>query len=141
MMLKASGARAWLSLKRPDSTATHLNINAGVGTVHLYLPENVAARLTVSGGIGGVNIPDYFQKVQKGDEFLTKGGIWETAGFAVAGKQVIVDFSGGVGHFGVHVGELPDEPEKPKEKPKRQGKVKVNINVDTDDDDTPEVNA
>ena len=88
----------------PDATPLHLDINAGVGSINLYLPDNVAARLTVNGGLGGVSIPDYFDKVQSGDEFITKSGVWETAGFAVAEKQVFVDFSGGVGNFKVRVG-------------------------------------
>jgi len=120
----------------PDGTPLHLDINAGVGSLNLYLPDNVAARLTINGGLGGVSIPDYFDKVQSGDEFLTKSGVWETAGFAVAEKQVFVDFAGGVGNFKVRVGEKPAE--KVKAKRKSKGKVKVNINVDADADNISE---
>lgn len=124
----------------PANTNLNLDINGGVGSVSLNLPENVAARLTVNGGIGGVKVTDHFENVQKQGDFLSKGGIWETAGFAVAEKQVFVNFKGGVGQFSVSVGSELEPEEKPKAKRKRKSKVQVPI-THSDSDESPDINA
>lgn len=123
----------------PANTNLNLDIHGGVGSVRLNLPENVAARLVVNSGIGGVKVSDHFEHTQKQGEFFGKGGIWETAGFSVAEKQVFINFNAGVGQFTVSVGDdiTPEETSKPK----RKRKSKVHVPISHDDSDSPEINA
>jgi hypothetical protein len=80
-----------------EGAAPKLKLNGGVGEVTLDVPENAAVHIEVNGGLGGVDFPERFARVKGGDDFISKSGVWETAGFALASQQITVHFNGGVG--------------------------------------------
>jgi hypothetical protein len=84
-----------------DGAALKLKIDGGVGGVSVHLPEKAAARVEIDGGLGGVDLPKRFKKVKGGDDFITKSGVWETEGYALAAQQIYIHFDGGVGGFKV----------------------------------------
>jgi hypothetical protein len=80
-----------------DGAAVRLRIKGGVGGVTLHLPEGAAARIELNGGLGGANFAPRFTRTKGGDDFISKSGTWETAGYSLAAQQVYVQFEGGVG--------------------------------------------
>ncbi len=80
-----------------EGAALRLKIEGGIGGVTIILPESTAARVAVKGGLGGTNLPSRFRQVKDNSDFLSKSGVWETQGFALATHQVLIDFDGGVG--------------------------------------------
>ncbi len=85
----------------PDNTALNIAISAGVGEVKLFIPPTAAVRVNVSGGVNEVNVPKHFTKLSGGGEFIGKSGLWETPEFAKAERQIIINYSGGVGEFSI----------------------------------------
>ena len=55
-------------------------------------------------GIGGVRVPSRFIRTSAQDEFLGKGGVWETPGFDSAEHKIAVRYEMGVG--GLEVTEI-----------------------------------
>jgi hypothetical protein len=85
--------------------AARMDIQCGIGGVRLNVPRDAAVRLTVDGNLGSVRVPDYFKRVQANIDRLSRGGVWETPGFAVAANQTYVDFEGGIGSLSVVLDE------------------------------------
>lgn len=85
----------------PDATTLSLKISAGVGEVAIEAPETVALRVQVSGGLGSAHLPEPLQRVSGRSEAVGYKGVWETEGFAVAERQITIDYSGGLGAFRV----------------------------------------
>jgi hypothetical protein len=81
-----------------EGADVHLDIDGGVGEVTIKLPDDAAVRLDASIGVGRVQVPSYFRQVSGGDsDFVGEDGVWETAGFDSADRQIIINFDGGVG--------------------------------------------
>jgi hypothetical protein len=80
-----------------DGAAVRLRIKGGVGGVTIHLPDGAAARVEVNGGLGGASFPARFTRTKGGDDFISKSGTWETAGYSLAAQQVYIQFDGGVG--------------------------------------------
>jgi hypothetical protein len=80
-----------------DGAVVRLRVKGGVGGTIIDLPEGAAARVEVSGGLGGASFPDRFARTKGGDDFISKSGTWETAGYSLAAHQVYIQFEGGVG--------------------------------------------
>ena len=69
-----------------------------MGEVTIKLPEDAAVRLDASIGVGRVQVPSNFRKISGGDsDFVGEDGVWETAGFDSADRQISIHFNGGVG--------------------------------------------
>ena len=83
----------------PAGSGGKLNINGGVGEVTVTVAADAAVRLMADAGIANVNLPESFTRVKGGKHFVGVSGIWESANFAEAEKQIIIDFDGGVGSF------------------------------------------
>lgn len=81
----------------PEDAAGKLNIDGGVGAVRIQIPYQTAVRITVDGNLGGVRMPDHFVRVKESDDFIGSSGTWETPGFNMAEKQLVIDYEGGVG--------------------------------------------
>lgn len=83
----------------PAGSGGKLNINGGVGEVTIAVAADAAVRLMADAGIANVNLPKSFTRVKGGKHFVGISGVWESANFAEAGEQIIIDFDGGVGSF------------------------------------------
>lgn len=88
-----------INVKIAEGAALKLDISGGVGGVNIQLPESAAASLRVTTGLGGVSIPARFARVKGGSDFISKSGVWETSGFALAQQQIVISYHGGVGGF------------------------------------------
>jgi hypothetical protein len=98
-VVNLDGGVGQTTLTLPDHTAIRMNIDGGVGAVRLNVPGTAAVRITADGNLGNVKVPDHFQKIKTTSDFVTKGGVWETPGFAVAQQQIVIDLDGGVGNL------------------------------------------
>ena len=83
----------------PAGSGGKLNVSGGVGEVIVTVAADAAARLVADAGIGKVNLPESFTRVKGEDHFVGVSGVWESADFAEADKQIYIDFNGGVGSF------------------------------------------
>lgn len=83
----------------PAGSGGKLDINGGVGEVTVTVAADAAVRLQADAGIAKVNLPDSFTRVKGGEHFVGISGVWESANFAEAETQIIIDFDGGVGSF------------------------------------------
>lgn len=91
----------------PAGSGGKLDINGGVGEVTVTVAADAAVRLMADAGIAKVNLPKAFTRVKGGERFVGISGVWESANFAEAKTQIIIDFDGGVGsfsleHFDIH---------------------------------------
>ena len=83
----------------PAGSGGELDISGGVGEVTITVAADAAVRLMTDAGIGKVNLPDSFIRIKGEDHFVGISGVWESANFAGAKKQIIIDYDGGVGSF------------------------------------------
>ena len=90
----------------PAGSGGKLNINGGVGEVTVTVAADAAVRLKADAGIANVNLPNSFTRVKGGHHFVGISGIWESANFAEAEKQIDIDFDGGVGSFSLEYFEV-----------------------------------
>ncbi len=77
--------------------ALNLDVDAGVGSTSIVVPQGAAVRVKAESGLGGIDLPAHFKRVKGGDDFITKSGVWETEGYALATQQISIEYSGGVG--------------------------------------------
>ena len=83
----------------PAGSGGKLDINGGVGEVTVTVAADAAVRLMADAGIAKVNLPDSFTRVKGGEHFVGISGVWESANYAEAETQIVIDFDGGVGSF------------------------------------------
>ncbi len=83
----------------PAGSGGKLDISGGVGEVTITVAADAAVRLSTNAGIGKVNLPNSFIRIKGEDHFAGISGVWESANFAEAEKQIIIDFDSGVGSF------------------------------------------
>jgi hypothetical protein len=88
----------------PDSSDVNLDINAGVGEVIVVIPPNAAVQLRATTGIGSVNVPRSLKRHTKKD-FMEQGGMWQSDGFDLASRRIVIRYNGGVGAFNLKEGE------------------------------------
>ncbi|HEX2623139.1 MAG TPA: hypothetical protein VHL11_23425 [Phototrophicaceae bacterium] len=86
-------------LNIPADASLDIKMKGGVGGTSLNVAPGVALHVEADGGLGGVNVPASLKRIKSNDDFISKGGVWESAGFALASKRVNVDYDGGVGGF------------------------------------------
>jgi hypothetical protein len=82
----------------PDSSDVNLTINAGVGEVTVVIPPNAAVQVRASTGLGSVNVPRSLKRHTKKD-FMEQGGMWQSDGFDLASRRIVIRYNGGVGAF------------------------------------------
>lgn len=82
-----------------EDANVNLRVNSGTGSVEIDVPDNAAIRLVGSVGTGGIDVPSWMQRVSGGSNGNPIGadGVWETAGFGTADRQIVIEFSGGTG--------------------------------------------
>lgn len=81
----------------PAALQAEIKLDSGVGATELYVPQDAAVRLKTDGGIGGLHLPSTWHQVEKGEDFIVKSGVWETAGFSLATRKITIYHDGGVG--------------------------------------------
>lgn len=90
----------------PAGSGGKLNISGGIGEVAIAVSADAAVRLMADAGIAKVNLPDTFSRIKGGDGFVGLSAVWESANFAEAETQIIIDFDGGVGSLNLEYFEL-----------------------------------
>lgn len=78
-------------------TALDLDIDAGIGSTSVIVPPGAAVRVKAESGLGGIDLPAHFRRVKADDDFISKSGVWETEGYALAAQQISISYDGGVG--------------------------------------------
>jgi hypothetical protein len=82
----------------PESTSVQIAVDGGVGSIIVNVPADAAVRVVSDGTLGGVKVPKGFTRLnEKRDDFMDRNAVWETEGFALAEKQVEIEFDGGIG--------------------------------------------
>ena len=79
-------------------TSGELKISGGVGECAVSVAPESALRLQAKTGLGQINLPEHFKRRGKRADRGFGGG-WETAGFAEAEKQLVIEYGGGIGSF------------------------------------------
>ncbi len=90
----------------PENVSANLDIDAGVGSVDVTIPPNAAVQIRASNGIGSVNVPSSLRRMSKKSDFMDAGGTWQSEGFDLAERRIVIRYNGGVGSFHVHEAEL-----------------------------------
>jgi hypothetical protein len=88
----------------PDISDVNLTIHAGVGEVIVVIPPNAAVQLRASTGLGSVNVPRSLKRHTKKD-FMEQGGMWQSEGFDLASRRIVINYTGGVGAFNLRDSE------------------------------------
>jgi hypothetical protein len=96
-----SGGVGKFSVEIPEGAALTMTLQGGVGNFDLDVPERAAVRLEVEGGLGGVQLPPELIPVSEGDSFMGRESAWQTEGFDLASRQIIIHYKGGVGSLKV----------------------------------------
>ncbi|TFH37054.1 MAG: hypothetical protein E4G99_03430, partial [Anaerolineales bacterium] len=95
---RISGSVGETYIEIMEGADIRLDINGGVGEVTIDVPEGAAVRVDASIGVGRVRVPSGFRQISGGDsDFVGEHGVWESAGFESADRQIIISFAGGVG--------------------------------------------
>jgi hypothetical protein len=89
----------------PEHTDANLQINGGVGAFDVTIPTNAAVQIRADSGLGSVNVPKSLKRLSKKD-FIEQGGLWQTEGFDLAERRIIIRFKGGVGAFNLRMAEI-----------------------------------
>jgi hypothetical protein len=82
----------------PEGAALTLKVDGGTGDFTVDVPDGAAVQVKVKSGLGDVKIPANFTRTAGGDD---KSGTWETANFASATRQIVIEFNAGIGEFTV----------------------------------------
>jgi len=83
----------------PAGIGGNLKIDGGVGEVNISVAPEAAVRIEAHSGLGQINLPAGLVRVSGSGSFIGAEGIWESADFADAKKQIHIHYHGGVGSF------------------------------------------
>ena len=86
-------------VKVPAGANGDLAVRGGLGEFTLLVAYAAALQVRAKTGLGNINMPKTLNRVQAGDGFPGKAGIWETDNFAAARDQIFIDYAGGIGNF------------------------------------------
>lgn len=89
----------------PDNADVTLQLDGGVGAIDLTIPANAAVQIRASSGLGSVNIPKALKRLSKKD-FMEQGGLWQSEGFDLAERRIVIRFKGGVGAFNLRTADI-----------------------------------
>ena len=78
----------------PERGQFNGRINGGIGETIVTLPSGVAARLTIQRGLGSVTTPA---------NFIQRGDVYESPGYAEAANRVDLTINGGIGSIEVRM--------------------------------------
>lgn len=89
----------------PENISANVDIQAGVGSVDVTIPPNAAVQIRAKHGIGSVHVPKSLRRLTK-KEFMEAGGTWQSEGFDLAERRIVIRYKGGVGSLHVREAEL-----------------------------------
>jgi hypothetical protein len=85
-----------------DGAAVDLRIKGGVGETNILVPQGAAIRLEAHIGIGSVNLPGNLGRISGvGTDFVGKRGVWQTSGYDIADRKIVIRFDGGIGSLNI----------------------------------------
>lgn len=90
----------------PDGADVRLEIDGGVGTTEVNIPPGAAVQLTADTGIGGISVPQEMRRVSGKPDFMDNSGVWQTEGFELAERRIVIRYDGGVGQFRLRYVEI-----------------------------------
>lgn len=90
----------------PENTNANLDIDAGVGSVDVTIPPNAAVQIRATNGLGTVQVPKSLRRISKKGDFIEQGGVWQSEGFDLAERRIVIRYDGGIGSFHVREAEL-----------------------------------
>jgi hypothetical protein len=82
----------------PENADVTLDIDGGIGAVEVTIPPGAAVQLKANTGLGSVHVPASVQRLSR-KEFMEHSGLWQSQGFDLAERRIIIKFDGGVGTF------------------------------------------
>jgi hypothetical protein len=97
------GGVGQVNVSVPENADMVLNIDGGVGGIDLTIAPGTALQIRAEGGIGSINVPEELQRMTR-RELLDAGGVWQSEGFDLAERTVVVRYDGGVGALNVRYG-------------------------------------
>jgi hypothetical protein len=83
---------------QPDAHV-NLKIGGGVGETKIEVPADAGVSVSAGGGLGNVSVPSRFNRTSTEDNFIGRGGTWETANYTSAENKITIEFEGGVGQL------------------------------------------
>lgn len=95
---KIDGGVGQVTLNIPEGASGKVEIDGGVGSIEIALPTGTAVQLHTKRGLGSVHVPAHFKLVK--EEFMTFR-VWQTPGFELADKKLVIYYEGGVGQLKV----------------------------------------
>lgn len=82
----------------PENADVTLDIDGGIGAVEVTIPAGAAVQLKASSGLGSVDVPKSVQRLSR-KELIDNSGLWQSQGFDLAERRIIIKFDGGIGTF------------------------------------------
>jgi hypothetical protein len=82
----------------PDGASGKIKIEGGVGSVDIVLAAGAAVQLSTEQGLGSVSVPAHFRLLK--EEFMS-GKLYQTEGYELADKKLVILYEGGVGQLKV----------------------------------------
>lgn len=95
------GGVGQFSLVVPEGLSGTIKIDAGVGQVNISLPRSLAVQFEASTGMGSVDLPDAMIRVEGKREFMDNSGVWQTEGYELADRKLVIHYDGGIGSLRV----------------------------------------
>lgn len=89
----------------PENIDAMLNIEGGVGAIEIFVPANTAVRLEGESGVGSINVPPTMKGNVK-REFIETQGVWQSEGFELAERKLVIYYEGGVGQLTIRETEM-----------------------------------
>ncbi|MCS6836723.1 MAG: cell wall-active antibiotics response protein [Anaerolineae bacterium] len=85
----------------PNGAFVTLDIDGGVGETTITIPHETPLQVRAEAGIGNLNLPKTLERIRGGEGFVGASGIWQSVGFDLAERRVVVHYDGGVGELNV----------------------------------------
>lgn len=89
----------------PDNADVMLDLDGGVGATNITIPRNAAIQIKANGGLGAVNVPKNLKRLDD-KEFMEMGGMWQSDGFELAERKIMIRYDGGIGQLTVRESEI-----------------------------------
>ncbi len=96
-----------IDLYVPEGATPLIDIDGGVGAVTLHVPADAPVQVDVDGKLGSVTVPDGYERVRRGSDFIARSGTWQSPTFTAAEGQIIIRCNGGIGKLVVRAGPKP----------------------------------
>lgn len=83
----------------PNGAFVALDIDGGVGETTITTPYETPLQVQAETSIGNLNLPKTLERTRGGEGFIGASGVWQSAGFDLAERRVVVHYDGGVGQL------------------------------------------